>query len=223
MRKYKPPVFVGQYLQHDEEILQVDRPILLRMRHVKISMILFGFVWLAMNFFMMEQISDFGGSRILGRSSSTDSFRSMFVLVLYVFRLVGLGMIFHPLLTAFENSLKWYIVTNQRALIVHNLIVTQWVKSYRAYDMNTIERYPHGDDTGDVIFAEQTYNYTDNRRNSGIHVSWGQNQGPQVNFGSRRRTGIKRIGFFDSPDYMALYDVLNDLKEPEEDKEKNTI
>lgn len=223
MRKQKPPPFIDQYLQPDEDVVQVDRPILLRMRHVKIPLILFGFFWLAINFFMMDKMSDFGGSRSFGRSSSSDSFQSIFVLVLYVFRLIGIGMIFHPLLTAFQNSLKWYVVTNQRAVIVHNLILTQWIRSYRAHDMNAIERYPHGDDTGDVIFAEQTYTYTDNRRgNNGVHVSWNQSQGTQVNFGPRRRTGVKRIGFFDSPDYMALYDALNELKDPEEDKAKNS-
>jgi|GEM_PF-2703881 len=222
MRKQKPPAFIDSYLQHDEEVLEIDRPVLIRMRHVKISLIVFGCFWLAINFFMMDMMSDFGRTSSFSRPSSSDSFKSIFILGLYAFRLIGLGMIFHPLLTAFENSLKWYVVTNQRALIVHNLIFTQWIKSYRPYDMNALERYPHGDDTGDVVFAEQTYTYTDNRRNNGINISWNQNNGPQVNFGSRRRTGIKRIGFFDSPDYMALYDALNQLKGTEEDKAKNT-
>ena len=222
MRKQKPPSFLEPYLQHDEEILEVDRPVLLRMRHVKISLIVFGCFWLAMNFFMMDKFSDFGSSSSFGRSSSSGSFQTIFVLMLYGFRLVGLGMIFHPLLTAFENSLKWYVVTNQRAMIVHNLIFTQWIKSYRPYDMNALERFPHGDETGDVIFAEQTYTYTSNRRNSGVNISWNQNNGPQLNFGSNRRTGIKRIGFIDSPDYMDLYNALNELKNPEEDKSKNT-
>jgi hypothetical protein len=171
---------------------------------------------------MMDTISDFGGSRILGRSSSSSNFQSIFILMLYLFRLIGLGMIFHPLLTAFENSLKWYVVTNQRALIIHNLIFTQWIKQYRPYDMNTIERFPHGDSTGDVIFAEQTYTYRSSHSSNGINISWNQNQKPQIGFGSRQRTGIKRIGFFDSPDYMDLYDALNDLKTQEEGKAKNT-
>jgi len=222
MRKQKPPAFIDQLLGHDEEVLEVDRPVLLRMRHVQIHLILFGCVWLGMNFFMMDKFSDFGGSRSFGGSSSFDSFRSIFVLLLYGFRLIGLGMIFHPLITAFENSMKWYVVTNQRALIIHNLIVTQWIKSYRPYDMNTVERYPHGDGTGDVIFAEQAYTYTSNRHNNGLHFTWNQNRGTQVGFGSRRRTGIKRIGFFDSHDYMDLYDALIQLKEPEDDKVKNT-
>lgn len=222
MRKQKPPAFIDKYLGHSEEVLEVDRPVLLRMRHVQIHLILFGCFWLAINFFMMDKFSDFGGSRSFGRSSSFDSFGTIFMLVLYGFRLLGLGMIFHPLIKAFENSLKWYVVTNERALIIHNLIFTQWIRSYRPYDLNTIERYPHGDDTGDVIFAEQTYTYTSNRHNNGVHITWNQNQGPQVGFGSRRRTGIKRIGFFDSPDYMDLYDALMHLKEPDEEKAKHT-
>lgn len=218
MRKQKPPAFIEPYLQHDEEVLEVDRPVLIRMRHVQVSLILFGFFWLAINFFMMDKLNDFGSVGSFGRSSSSDSFKSIFMLMLYAFRLIGIGMIFHPLLKALENSMKWYVVTNQRALIIHNLIFTQWIKSYRPYDMNALERYPHGDETGDVVFAEQAYSYTDNRNRNGINISWNQNRGTQVHFGSRRRTGIKRIGFFDIPDYMGLYDALNQLIGKEEDK-----
>jgi hypothetical protein len=50
MSKQKPPAFIDQYLGRDEEVMQVDRPILLRMRHIKISLIVFGCFWLAINF-----------------------------------------------------------------------------------------------------------------------------------------------------------------------------
>jgi hypothetical protein len=156
---------VEQELLSGETLKWVGQPQPFRMARQHLVTSLFSIVWLGMVIFMYTQLTgnmlrprSFGGM-----SSGFSSFASIFQLVLALFFVIGLGMLFSPLINAFLAMQTVYAITNRRMLTVKeygisalNLVFNRSVISYGEKDIQRVERRDYGGDVGDVIIGYET-------------------------------------------------------------------
>lgn len=157
---------VEQELLSGETLKWVGQPQPFRMARQHITTALFSIVWLGMIIFMYSQLtSNFmrPSRSSFGTSSGFSSFASIFQLVLFGFFLIGLGMLFSPLINAFLATQTVYAITNRRMVTIKeygisvlNLIFNRSVISYGEKDIQRVERRDYGGDVGDVIIGYET-------------------------------------------------------------------
>lgn len=175
-------------LRRGEHLLWVGQPSPVRLAMQKLPTLLFGILWTAAIIFMSNMV---GWS--FSSSGNFGSFSMIFTVLLGIFFLIGVGMLVSPLWNYFKATRTIYAVTDQRAMIIEQLLSTS-VKSYSDDDIQFIERRTSIGDTGDVIFARETRTRR-SRSSSGF---------------SRTRTYNVDIGFFGIPEPREVEQILLD-------------
>ncbi|MBN1284050.1 MAG: hypothetical protein JXB47_01485 [Anaerolineae bacterium] len=172
-------------LRRDERLLWVGQPNPLRIALKSLPQLLFGILWMAVIIFMISAIGGFG--------SVGGGFFSIFSLVLFIFAIVGLGMLASPLWSYFKAMRTVYAVTDRRIMMIEQTFSTS-VKSYGEDNLEFVERRMRSDHDGDVIFTRE-HRTSRTRSSSGFY---------------RTRHYTVDVGFFGIPDAREVEQLLLD-------------
>lgn len=150
-------------LVEDEELLWVDQPdpvsVALSRRHLWRAG--FGILWL---FFVMLIFSNFFSFPMAGSFGTLRTpFGGFFSLFPLIFIGIGLFQVLTPVWASLKAVRSVYAITNQRAIIVSNLL-TRSVQSYGQHQIQFIETSLNGQGTGDIIFQRSHHTRYSGRR-----------------------------------------------------------
>lgn len=225
-RKEKLPDILENELFDDEEVVWWGQPIPARLAlqvdfmHIIVSA---GVAAFAVFFYTMAQDMMFESSLNSFDSSRGDGIRSfvslMFTIVPLLMFLGAGWQVIEPLRKYVMGTQTYYLLTNQRAVIIKNLGSRQ-VRSFYDENMDRIETQHFGNGIGSIIFAtEQQTREIHNRNRGGFSVTF--NDGG-VNFGSRRSTRTVTIkhGFIAIHDARTVEDMMSQLFFSNDKKQK---
>lgn len=206
-RKQKPPDLISAELYNDEELIWWGQPIASRLAlQVNVMGILIsaGVAVFAVGFFILsrDMLSDMSGSFSRRNSGMTSIISLMFTIVPGIMFLGAGWQAIEPLRKYITGLRTYYMLTNQRAVIIKHLLSKQ-VRSFYDENVNKIEVHNFGNDVGSVIFAteQMTRQYRDNNR-GGFNVTFGDDG---INFSAGPRT--RTVNYTVQHGFMAIHDV----------------
>src|SRR5687767_9095305 len=140
-------------LRPGERIVWIGQPIPGRFARKSIGMVLFGIPCTAISVFWMIAAGSMSAQESDG---ARDSFDFFFPLLGLPFLLGGVAMLCSPFWMRRQARRTAYVITDQRALILH---ARGWrglaLRSFEPEHLTTLRRRPNRDGSGDIIFARR--------------------------------------------------------------------
>lgn len=217
VRKQKLPDILESELYDNEEVVWWGQPIPAQMAlqvdvmSIIISAAVAGFAVFfyifTQDMFAERSFSSFGSSR----SGGVFSFVQIMFTIVPAIMFLGAGwQVITPLRNYIIALRTYYLLTNQRAVIVKNLLSTQ-VRSFYDENISRLDVRHFGNNTGSIIFStEQVTQKVHSRNNGGFTVTFNDDG---VNFGSRSRTRTVTIrhGFMAIQDVRTVEDMMSQI------------